>query len=229
MDNRFQRLELLYEKENVEKLKNSTVLVLGLGGVGGYVVEALSRCSIGKLILIDSDKVDITNINRQIIALDDTVGKYKTECFKERIELINRECEVVLINKFIDESNYLSIFNDNIDFVVDAIDSVKTKELVIKYCLDNDINIISSMGTGNRIDPSKLEIIDIKKTSYDPIAKKIRKYLKDNNINKKLNVCFSREIPNKKIDRIIPSNAFVPSSAGLLIASYVVNNIINNK
>lgn len=227
MSKKFQRLELLYGEDNVSKLKNSTILVLGLGGVGGYVVEALARCNIGKLILIDSDVVDISNINRQIIALDNTVGKYKTECFKERIKLINEECEVVLINEFIDESNYLSIFNDKIDFVVDAIDSVKTKELVIKYCLDNDINIISSMGTGNRIDPSKLEITEIKKTSYDPIAKKIRKFLKDNNINKKLSVCFSQEIPNKKIDKIIPSNSFVPSSAGLLIASYVVNNIVS--
>ena len=227
MDNRFQRLELLYGEENVDKLKKSTILVLGLGGVGGYVVEALARCGVGRLVLIDSDKVDITNINRQIIALNNTVGKYKTECFKDRIKLINEECEVVLINKFIDESNYLSIFKDKIDFVVDAIDCVKTKELVIKYCLDNNINIISSMGTGNRIDPSKLEIVDIKKTSYDPIAKRIRKYLKDNNINKKLNVCFSREVPNKKIDKIIPSNSFVPSSAGLLIASYIVNNITN--
>ena len=227
MSKKFQRLELLYGEDNVSKLKNSTILVLGLGGVGGYVVEALARCNIGKLILIDSDVVDISNINRQIIALDNTVGKYKTECFKERIKLINEECEVVLINEFIDESNYLSIFNDKIDFVVDAIDSVKTKELVIKYCLDNDINIISSMGTGNRIDPSKLEITEIKKTSYDPIAKKIRKFLKDNNIHKKLSVCFSQEIPNKKIDKIIPSNSFVPSSAGLLIASYVVNNIVS--
>lgn len=227
MDNRFQRLELLYGKDNVSKLNKSTILVLGLGGVGGYVVEALARCGVGKLILIDSDKVDITNINRQIIALNDTVGKYKTDCFKERIKLINEECEVVLINEFIDKSNYLTIFSEKIDFVVDAIDSVETKELVIKYCLENDINIISSMGTGNRIDPSKLQIIDIKKTSYDPIARKVRKYLKDNNINKKLNVCFSSEIPNKKIDKIIPSNSFVPSSAGLLIASYVVNKIIN--
>jgi tRNA A37 threonylcarbamoyladenosine dehydratase len=227
MSKKFQRLELLYGEDNVSKLKNSTILVLGLGGVGGYVVEALARCNIGKLIIIDSDVVDISNINRQIIALDNTVGKYKTECFKERIKLINEECEVVLINEFIDESNYLSIFNDKIDFVVDAIDCVKTKELVIKYCLDNDINIISSMGTGNRIDPSKLEITEIRKTSYDPIAKKIRKFLKDNSINKKLSVCFSREIPNKKIDKIIPSNSFVPSSAGLLIASYVVNNIVS--
>ena len=200
MDNRFQRLELLYGKENVEKLNNSTVLVLGLGGVGGYVVEALSRSSIGKLILVDSDIVDITNINRQIIATSETVGKYKTECFKERIKTINPNCEVVLINKFIDESNYLELFSDKIDFVVDAIDSIKTKELVIKYSLENNINIISSMGTGNKIDPSKLQITDIRKTSYDPIAKRIR---------------------------TIPSNSFVPSSAGLLIASHVINTIIN--
>ena len=227
MDNRFQRLELLYGKENVEKLNNSTVLVLGLGGVGGYVVEALSRSSIGKLILVDSDIVDITNINRQIIATSETVGKYKTECFKERIKTINPNCEVVLINKFIDESNYLELFSDKIDFVVDAIDSIKTKELVIKYALENNINIISSMGTGNKIDPSKLQITDIRKTSYDPIAKRIRKYLKDNNISKKLNVCFSTEVGVKKGIKTIPSNSFVPSSAGLLIASHVINTIIN--
>lgn len=226
MDNRFQRTELLYGKDKVDLLRDSTILILGLGGVGGYVVESLSRCGVGKLILVDFDKVDLTNINRQIIATSDTIGSYKADLFKERIKLINDKCKVDVVKEFIDENNYLKLFSEKIDFVVDAIDSIKTKEIIIKYALDNNINIISCMGTGNRVDPSKLSITDIRKTEGDPVAKRIRKYIKDNHINKKLNVCFSSELPKIKGSKTIPSNSFVPASAGLLITSHVINTLL---
>ena len=228
MNNAFQRFIELYGIENYKKIKHSTVLVLGLGGVGGYVVESIVRCGVGTVILVDNDTVDVTNINRQLIANYDTVGMKKTDCFKERIKSINPKCNVKTITKFINEDNYLELFKEKIDFIVDAIDSVKTKEIVIKYALENDIRIISSMGTGNRENPSDLRIMDISKTTGDPIARLIRKYLRDNKISKKLPVLCSLELPMKKIDKIIPSNSFVPSSAGLLIGSYVIKELMKN-
>ena len=229
MDKRFSRLEELYGLDKVNKLKNSCVLVIGLGGVGGYVVESLARSGIGTLILVDSDVVDITNINRQIIATNDTIGKLKTECFKERIKSINPECEVKLYSEFLDESNYSTILDNNIDFIVDAIDSIKSKELIIKYALENNIKIISSMGTGNRENPLQLDIVDIKKTSGDPIAKIIRKFVKDEKISKKVLVLSSTELPIKTGERTPGSSAFVPAAAGLLIGSYVVRDFIGKE
>lgn len=228
MNNAFQRFIELYGIENYKKIKHSTVLVLGLGGVGGYVVESIVRCGVGTVILVDNDTVDVTNINRQLIANYDTIGMKKTDCFKERIKSINPKCNVKTITKFINEDNYLELFKEKIDFIVDAIDSVKTKEIVIKYALENDIRIISSMGTGNRENPSDLRMMDISKTTGDPIARLIRKYLRDNKISKKLPVLCSLELPMKKIDKIIPSNSFVPSSAGLLIGSYVIKELMKN-
>ena len=226
MDKRFSRLESLYGIQQVNKLKNSTVMVIGLGGVGGYVVESLARSSIGTLILVDYDTVDITNINRQIIATENTIGRLKTECFKERIKSINPDCNVIIYSQFVDEDNYLDILDNKVDFVIDAIDSIKSKELIIKYCLENNISIISSMGTGNRENPLDLDILDISKTSGDPIARIIRKYLRDNNIDKKLPVLCSHELPMKKVEDVIPSNSFVPSTAGLIISSYVIKELI---
>lgn len=227
-ENRFLRLEAYFGKEKVNDLSKKTILVLGLGGVGGYVVESLARSNIGTLILVDYDTVDITNINRQIIALSSTIGKYKTECFKERIKDINPLCEVICINKLITEENYKELFNYHIDYVADCCDSIKVKESIIKYCLKNNIKIISSMGTGNRQNPEDLEIIDVMKTSGDPIARRIRKYLKDQKINKKLYVMCSREVPKNKIHGVIPSNSFVPPSAGLLISSYIIKTLTKN-
>lgn len=222
---RFERTALLYGDNIVDGFKHKTVLILGLGGVGGYVAEALARSNIGTLILVDYDTVDVTNINRQVIALTSTIGKKKTTCFKDRIKEINPECNVICIDKFITEENYDQLFNYHIDFLADCCDTVKTKEKIIAYCLNNNINIISSMGTGNRHNPEDLEIIDIKKTSGDPLARIIRKYLKDNEIKQKLMVMCSREIPNSKIHGVIPSNAIVPPSAGLLIASYIIKKL----
>lgn len=225
MNDRFQRFSLLIGDEKMDTLYSKTVLILGIGGVGGYVVEALARCGIGTLILVDFDIIELTNINRQIIALSSTIGQKKVNVWEERIKDINPNCKIICYDYFVDSSNYLKLFENKIDYFVDACDSIKTKKLVIDYCLKNDIKIISSMGTGNRMDPSKLEIIEIKKTSGDPLARIIRKYFKDEHINKKLMVLCSKEIPKKR-GRTISSTAFVPSSAGFLISSYIIKELI---
>lgn len=226
---KFNRLENLIGSFSLEKLKDSTVLVVGLGGVGGYVVESLTRSGIGNLILVDYDKVDITNFNRQIIAVNENIGKYKVNCFKERIESINEACNVISYNLKIDNENIKDIFNTKIDFVVDAVDDVRAKVSIINYCLEHNIDFISSMGTGNRLDPSKLTITTLDKTFNDPLARIIRSKF-DKSVQKKITVCTSTELPLKVKDKtVIGSNAFVPSSAGLLIASYIVRKINETK
>ena len=224
----FERLEKIIDKDNLNKLKETTIMVVGIGGVGGYVVEALVRSGIGNIIIIDKDKVDITNKNRQIIALDSTIGKSKVEVMKERILDINKECNVVAIEDFLLVENTYEIIKKYMpDYVVDACDTVTTKKEIIRSCVDLDIELVSCMGTGNRFDPSKLEITDLRKTSYDPIAKILRKYIKDEKIKKKINVLYSKEESVKTGDRTPGSTGFVPPSAGLLIASFIFRKIIN--
>lgn len=221
----FDRLELLVGSENISKLKNSNIVVLGLGGVGGYVVESLIRSGIENITIIDYDKIEISNINRQIIATSENIEKLKTEEMKKRILSINPNVNVKVINSFIDNSNIDKLFSQKIDYFIDACDSIKTKELVISKCLEKNIKFITCLGTGKRLDPSKLMICDIRKTSYDPLAKKLRKYIKDSGIKDKVWCCFSSEEPMKCERNEIGSNCFVPPSAGLLIASFVVKDI----
>ena len=223
---RFERLKKVVGVDSLEILDTKSVLVLGCGGVGGYVVEALARSGIGEIILVDYDVVDETNINRQIIALDSTIGKLKIDLLEERIKDINSNCNVIKIGKFINQDNYMELFNNKIDYFVDCCDTIIVKKLVMKECLENDIPFISSMGTGNKLDPSKLEITDIRKTVNDPLARILRKYVKDEKINKKVMVLSSSELPVKTGDRTPGSTAFVPASAGLLIASYIVREFI---
>lgn len=224
---KFSRLEKIIGSDNVNDLSKKSVLVLGVGGVGGYVVESLARSNIGTLIIVDYDKVEESNINRQIIALNSTIGRSKVDVLEERIKDINSGCKVIKIDKFIDNNNYLELFDNNIDYFVDACDTVLVKKLVIKECLKRNIPFISSMGTGNKLDPSKLEIIDIRKTVNDPLARLLRKFVKDEKINKKVMVLSSKELPIKTGERTPGSTAFVPSSAGLLIASYIVRSFID--
>ena len=223
---RFSRLSKVIGDEKVSDLEKKCVLVLGVGGVGGYTVEALARSGIGKLIIVDFDTIDESNINRQIIALDSTIGLKKVDVLENRLKEINSDINIVKVDKFIDSENFTSLFDYKIDFFVDACDTVTTKKCVIKYCLDNNIEFITCMGTGNRFDPSKLEIIDIRKTNNDPLARIIRKFIKDLKTNKKVLVCTSSELPVKTGDRTPGSTAFVPSSAGLLIGSYIVRKFI---
>lgn len=224
---KFDRFKKLISEDSFENISSKTVLVIGIGGVGGYVVEALVRSGIGKIIIVDGDVVDETNINRQIIALSSTVGQSKVDVFENRIKDINENCEVIKINKFIDASNIDILFDYEFDYLVDACDTVSTKLALIDRCILSKRKFISSMGTGNKLDPSVLEIVDVRKTVNDPLARIVRKHVKDKKINDKVLVLSSRELPIKTGDRTPGSTSFVPSSAGLLIASYIIRTFIN--
>lgn len=225
----FERLEKIVSKEKLNNFRNTTVMVVGIGGVGGYTVEALVRAGINNIILIDSDTVDITNKNRQIIALDSTIGMAKTLVMKNRILDINKECSITCLDIFLDKTNTFDIINKyKPDYVVDACDTIEAKKEIILSCLKLNINFISSMGTGNKFDPSKLYITDIRKTDYDPLAKIMRKWVKDERLKGHIDVLVSKEAPVKTHDRTPGSTSFVPSSAGLLIASYIFNKIVNS-
>lgn len=226
MSHRFARLEKIISTDKVVDLNKKSVLVLGCGGVGGYVVEALARSGIGTLILVDFDFIDVTNINRQIIALDSTIGRKKVDVLEERVKDINPNCNVIKIDEFINRDNMSLLFLNKIDYFVDACDTIDVKKNVIVNCFSKKIPLISSMGTGNKLDPSKLEIVDIRKTENDPLARIMRKFVKDSNITKKVMVLSSKELPIKTGDRTPGSSAFVPPAAGLLIASYIVREFI---
>ncbi len=214
-------------EEKINKLIKSTVAVIGLGGVGGHALETLVRSGIGNLVLVDNDVIDNTNLNRQLLSLNSNIGLKKTEVAKSRIIDINPSANVKCLDIFLDESNINDLFKYDIDFIVDACDTIPTKILLIKEAQEHNVNIISCMGTGNKLDPSMLEIIDIKKTTYDPIAKIIRKKLKDDRFNYKVNVVCSKEKP---LDvKGVSSNSFVPATAGILCASYVIKKITNKK
>ena len=225
MINQYSRTELLIGSDGLEKLKNSRVAVFGVGGVGGFTVEALARSGVGTIDIIDNDTVSLTNINRQIIATHSTVGKLKVDVMEERIKNINKECNVIKYDLFFDSNTKDEILNNKIDFIVDSCDSVNSKKLIIEEALKRKIDFISSMGTANKLDPTKLEITDIRKTVNDPLARIMRKFVKDSKIKDKVVVLSSTELP-KKNGTVLGSVSFVPSSAGLLITSYIINKII---
>lgn len=230
----FSRTALLIGEENLNKIKNSHIAVFGLGGVGSYVVEALARCGVGKLTIIDYDTVSLSNINRQLIALHSTVGKKKTDVVKARVLDINPQCEVTAIDEFYCADNADKVFSTHYDYVVDAIDSVDSKLDLIQRCKQNGIPIICSMGTGNKLNPRMFEVEDIYKTQVCPLCRSIRGRLRKMGIQE-LKVVYSREEPTqykKELDAqtqkpIIASISFVPSVAGLIIAENVIKDIIN--
>ena len=227
MNNWLDRTERLIGTEKLNILKKTTIAIFGIGGVGSYVLEALARSGIENLIIIDKDIVDITNINRQLIATHSNIGQSKTSVAKKRLLDINPNCNVIAIKEFVNKENIVNILNKyNIDYIVDAIDTVSSKLSIIQYANDNNIKIISCMGTGNKLDATKFEITDINKTSVCPLSKVIRKELRKLNIPK-LKVIYSKEEP-KKINSNTPASiSFVPSVAGLLIAGEVIRDIIN--
>lgn len=234
MINEFSRAELILGSEAMEKLKNSHVAVFGVGGVGGYVCEALARGGVYKLSLFDNDTVSLTNINRQIIALHSTIGRKKVEVAKERLLDINPEAEILCYDMFVTEKNMDEIDFTKFDYVVDAIDTVSGKVGIIKKAYDLNIPVISSMGAGNKLDPTAFKVTDINKTSVCPLARVMRKKLKDIGV-KKCKVLYSEEIPltpraseeTKDGRRVTPGSlSFVPSAAGLIIAGEVIKDLI---
>ena len=185
----FSRTRIIIDNIGIEKLKNSHVAIFGVGGVGGYIAESITRCGVGSITIVDFDTISITNINRQIIALHSTIGKSKVDVLKERILDINPNCKVYSINRLYNAESANDIFTEQFDYVADAIDMVSSKIDLILKCKSNNIPIISSMGTGNKFDPSKFKITDISKTSVCPLARVMRKELINRNI-KKLKVLF---------------------------------------
>mgnify|MGYP001623685547 FL=1 len=223
----FEREIELIGKDKFERLKKVSVMVVGIGGVGGYAVESLIRAGIHNIIIVDFDIVDITNKNRQIIATDKTIGKKKVEVMKDRIHDINKDVNVDIIDYKLTSDNIEDIFKYNIDFLIDACDDIKVKEQIILKCLKNNIDFISSMGTGNKLNPSLLKICELKNTSYDPLAKRLRKFVKENNIKSKIWVVSSEERPIKTTNNKVLTMNTVCATAGLLCSNYVINKVID--
>lgn len=234
------RNELLLSKEICEKIREKTVLVCGVGGVGGFAVESIARLEVENIILIDKDIVELSNKNRQIIALDSTINKNKVDVAKERILDINKNCNVKAINQFFNKDLYAVLDQYKIDYVIDAIDTLVPKWDLIKYCLDKKIPFVSCLGMGKRINPMKVTLTTLNKTENDPVAKKIREFARKDNIDLKLiPVVFSSEIPIKnnvelegkttKEKNPISSTIFVPSYAGLLCGYSFLNYFLNEK
>ena len=245
MLHQFSRNELAIGQEGLELLKNTTVLVLGIGGVGSFAAESLARSGIGKLILVDKDTVDITNVNRQLVATLSTIGREKVAVMEERVKDVNPDCEVIAIHQFYTEENYEEIFAHQPDYVIDASDTLQYKIHIAEECMQRNIPIISSMGAANKMDPTRFKIADISKTHTDPLAKIIRVRLRKKGIRKGLPVVFSDESPIVQKAEVVKhvgndqaairkaqlppsSNAFVPSVVGLICTSWVVNSIIKN-
>ena len=242
------RTELLVGKDGLDKLINSKVVVFGIGGVGSFTVEALTRAGVGNLILIDDDTICLTNLNRQIHATYDTIGKVKVEVMKDRILSINKKCNVITHEVFVTNDNIAELIPEDADYVIDAIDTITAKIGLVEYCAEKDIRIISSMGTGNKLDPTQFKVADIYDTAVCPLAKVMRHELRKRGI-KGLKVVYSEEEPTKPktedvvtcktgcvctggtkkcaIKRQIPGSiSFVPSVAGLIIGGEVIKDIL---
>ncbi|MBQ3281193.1 MAG: tRNA threonylcarbamoyladenosine dehydratase [Eubacterium sp.] len=234
-DNWLQRTELMLGSDAIDKLKHAHVALFGVGGVGGYCAEALIRAGIGKITIVDNDDVDVTNINRQIIALHSTVGRPKTEVMAERLHDISPDAEVIEKRLFFLLETAGEFDFDDYDYVIDAIDTVKAKLDLISRCISCGTPIISAMGAGNKTDPSMFRIADISKTEMDPLAKVMRRELRARGISH-LKVVYSPEKPHNTViqgegaqaSRHAPGSiSFVPPAAGLLLASEVVHDLIN--
>ena len=246
MLHQFSRTELAIGPEGLDLLRGSTVAVLGIGGVGSIAAEALARTGVGRIIMVDKDVVDITNINRQIHALLTTVGQPKAELMRERIMQINPACDAVALKMFYTEETYEQLFAYPLDYVLDASDTISYKIHLIKQCLERNIPIISSMGAANKMDPTRFRVADIAKTHTDPIAKVVRRELRKSGIKRGVKVVFSDEppkVPRQDVtERIVPaeapsirkaknppaSNAFVPPVAGLIMVSVIVNDLLES-
>lgn len=225
MSNLIDTRSKLLLSEDFDLIKHFKIAVIGLGGVGSIIPMSLIRSGVKNLLIIDGDKVDETNLNRQMAYFSKDVGKYKSEVLKERLFEIRDDIEIEALNCFVDENFDFSIFK-GLDYIIDCIDDIDAKVLLAKYALNNNVSLISSMGTGNRLDPAKLSIVHLDKTSGDPLAKKFRYLLRKENIDlKKINVVSSSEEPIVK-GKVVSSMAFVPNSSGLLMSSFVLKELL---
>lgn len=225
----FDRFISLINKDTFDIIKNKNILIVGIGGVGGYTFESLIRSGVNNIYIIDNDIIDITNLNRQIITDSTNINDKKVIAAKKRGLNINPKANITTFDVFLDKTNINILDNINIDYIIDCCDTIDTKVLLIEYANKNNIKIISCLGTAKKLHPELLEISDLSKTSYDPLAKILRRKIKEKNITMKIPVVYSKEIPIKCIDNILGSTSFVPGVAGLLLSSYVINDIIKNK
>lgn len=222
------RILKLIDKDAFDKIQNLKVLIVGVGGVGGYALEALVRSGVLNITIIDKDKIEESNLNRQIISLKSNITRSKVEEAKIRALNIRSDANIIAIEKFLTKDNLIDTLNNiKCDYIIDACDNVTVKVELIDYALKNSINIISCVGTGNRFNPEELEITTLNKTYNDPLAKVMRKILKERHIKDKVTVCWSKELPLKIDSRTPGSMIFVPASAGILIASYIIRKEIN--
>lgn len=220
----YTRTELVIGEENLQKIKNSNILIFGVGGVGGFVVEMLVRLGVEKITIVDFDQVDKTNLNRQIIALNSNIGKNKVDLFYDRAKQINEKCQIIKICNKLTKDNIESFFTTKFTYVIDCIDDVNAKVFLAKFCFENNIKLISSMGTGNRFRGNpQFEVEDIFKTSYDKLAKKIREMLKKENV-KKLTVVYTKQPPEKT--KGLGSVVYYPLICAGTIVSFVTNEIL---
>ena len=220
------RLEALVGEENLEKIRKLNILIIGLGGVGGYAIESLIRCGVEHITLVDGDTIKPSNINRQIIATRWNNNRYKTREWKKRIKKINKHASVNIINAYITDDNFELLFGEQYDYIIDACDTSKVKVRLVKECHDRSIKLVSSMGTANKMDATQLVITTLDKTETDPLAKKIRHELSDcKDYMKDVTVVTSTE---KAINNhnLLGSTAFVPAVAGLYITNYIINDVI---
>ena len=226
MEHEFSREEMLIGEDGMEKLKESSVMVFGVGGVGSHCIEALGRGGIGRLILVDSDRVALTNINRQSIALHSTLGQYKTQVMKKKLLDINPQIRIATYEVFVLEDNAEQLLEESRpDYVVDAVDTVTAKLTLARLCAERGIPVISCMGTGNKLDPSQFRIGDIYQTSVCPLCRVMRRELKKRNISQ-LKVLYSEEPPVRTGNAVPGSVSFVPPVAGLMIAGQVIRDIL---
>ena len=224
------RILKIITKEDLNKIKNLNILIVGVGGVGGYALEALVRSGVSNITIVDRDKIDESNLNRQIIALNCNINKSKVDEAKKRMLQIRNNINIDAVELFLTKDNLNDILDGKkYDYIIDACDNVTVKVELIKYAKQNNIEIITSLGTGNRLNPEELTITTLDKTYNDPLGKVLRKLIKEERVKGKVTVLWSKELPIKIQDRTPGSMVFVPASAGILIASYIIRKEINQK
>ncbi len=222
----FSRFISLIGENNFKKIQNTNIIIIGLGGVGGYVLESLIRSGITNIYLIDNDKIELSNLNRQLLTNKNNIGKYKVDEAKNRALTINNSANITCYNMFLDINNINILNNIKIDYIIDCCDTINTKFELIKYSIKKHIKLITCLGTAKKLHPELLKITTLDKTSYDPIAKILRKKVRDAKINNKIIVLSSEEKIIKGENNILGSTSFTPGVAGLLITSYIINDIV---